>query len=132
MSETRAVSVTGAEPRAVDAIRERPVVAPAADIYETEEALVVVADLPGLDQSAVTVELDNDVLRIRGTVPASQPELESPELQEFCARDFERTFAIPVPVDRDHVRAQMKNGVLTVTLPFAPEVRPKPIKVDAE
>jgi len=132
MSETRAVSVANMEPRAVDTLRERPVVSPAADIYETEEALVVVADLPGVDQSSVKVELDNDVLRIRGTMPADQSDLEAPDLQEVCARDFERAFAIHVPVDREHVRAQMKHGVLTVTLPFAPEVRPKPIKVEAE
>ncbi|MCX7818319.1 MAG: Hsp20/alpha crystallin family protein [Kiritimatiellae bacterium] len=132
MTETRAVSVKDTEPRAVDAIRDRPVVTPATDIYETDEAIVVVADLPGLDQSCVNVELDDEVLRIRGTAPSGQPEMVSPDLEEFCVRDYERSFAIHVPVDRDHVRAQMKNGVLTVTLPFAPEVRPKPIKVEAE
>lgn len=132
MSETRAVSATNPEVRAVDATRERPVASPAADIYETDEAIVVVADLPGLDQSCVRVELDDEVLRIRGTAPVGPVELESPDLQEFCVRDFERSFAIHVPVDRDHVRAQMKHGVLTVTLPFAPQIRPKAIQVEAE
>lgn len=121
------------ETRAVDSTRDRPVARPDTDIYETDEAFVVVADMPGLDQSAVSVEYRDDVLTIRGQAPAPAAEKSSePDYQEFCVRDFERSFAIGAKIDAEKITARMKNGTLRVTLPLAPEVRPRQIQVAGE
>jgi HSP20 family molecular chaperone IbpA len=120
---TEGTELKAADPRPVEATRDRPVQIPDADIYEAEGAIVVLADMPGLDDKAVTVELENDVLTIRGRAPAAGPEPAQPLVREFCERDYERSFAINTEIDREHIKAQMKNGVLNVTLPKTPESR---------
>lgn len=128
---TENTELKAADPRPVEATRDRPVHIPDADIYEADGAIVVLADMPGLDDKAVTVELENDVLTIRGRAPASGPEPATPIAREFCERDFERSFAINTEIDRERIKAQMKNGVLRVTLPLAAEVRPRQIAVES-
>ena len=128
---TEGTELKAADPRAVEATRDRPVHIPDADIYEADGAIVVLADMPGLDDKAVTVELENDVLTIRGRAPAAGPEPAEPLVREFCERDYERSFAINTEIDREHIKAQMKNGVLKVTLPLAAEVKPRQIAVES-
>ncbi len=132
MNNAKELQVQRVEPRPVDATRNRPVCRPDTDIYETDEAIVVVADLPGLDQSNVTVEYQDDVLTVRGHAPAPPAVQGEPLFREFVDRDFERSFSISAAIDRDRISARMKHGVLTVTLPFAPEVRPKQIAVTSD
>ncbi len=128
---TEGTELKAADPKSVEATRDRPVHIPDADIYEADGAIVVLADMPGLDDKAVTVELENDVLTIRGRAPAAGPEPAEPLVREFCERDYERSFAINTEIDREHIKAQMKNGVLKVTLPLAAEVKPRQIAVES-
>ena len=119
------------DPKPVEAARDCPVAVPEADIYEANGAIVVLADMPGLDDKAVTVELENDVLTLRGRAPAAGPEPAGAFVREFCGCDYERSFALNTEIDREHIRAQMKNGVLKVTLPLAAELKPRTIAVES-
>ena len=105
--------------------------APAVDMYETKDALVVVAELPGLDEKAIHLSIIGDVLNLRGDRQWNQE-----VKQESCYRGerwygkFERSLPLPMPVQADKVTAKYRDGVLTITLPKVEEIRPKEIKID--
>jgi len=105
--------------------------APAADMYETKEDLVIKADLPGMSDKDVQVSITGDLLSLKGQ--RMEPEAVKPE-QYFRAERWagrvERTFQLPIPVQADKVRASYREGVLTVTLPKVEAVKPKEIKID--
>lgn len=128
METTREMQTT--EPK-VETARERPVYAPDTDIYENDAAIVLVADLPGLDEKNVHVELENDILTISGRSPALEIEGLEPVHREFSEREYRRSFAINADVDRERIRANMKNGVLKLTLPKAAAAKPRQIAVEA-
>lgn len=115
---------------AVEQTRDCPVVAPAADIAETKDALLVAMDMPGVAESAVRVELEDDVL----TVSAEPAAETSPELpiarREFCARAYRRAFRIYADVDRDGIQAHLRHGVLKLTLPKRAPEKPRQIQVE--
>jgi len=105
--------------------------APAADMYETKDELVIKADLPGMSDKDVQVSITGDLLSLKGKRVES--EVVQPE-QYFRAERWtgpvERTFQLPIPVQTDKVRASYRDGVLTVTLPKVEAVKPKEIKID--
>jgi HSP20 family protein len=99
---------------------------PAVDIFETEEALVLMADLPGLNKNAVEIHIEKGILTIEG-----RPEKESVGDQvyrEFVAGPYFRQFRIP---DQGKASADFKNGVLTLTLPRAEKAKPRKIEISA-
>ena len=100
---------------------------PPVDIYETEEALELVADLPGVSKKELDVRVENDVLTIRTKAEKSPPE----ELayQEFGLRNFFRQFELSEAVNQDKIKASLKHGVLNLTLPKAEKAKPKRIEV---
>jgi len=105
--------------------------APAADMYETKDELVIKADLPGMSDKDVQLSITGDLLILKGQ--RMEPEAVKPE-QYFRAERWsgraERTFQLPIPVQTDKVRASYRDGVLTVTLPKVEAVKPKEIKID--
>jgi HSP20 family protein len=105
--------------------------APAADMYETKDELVIKADLPGMSEKDVQVSITGDLLSLKGQ--RMEPEDVKPE-QYFRAERWagrvERMFQLPIPVQADGVRASYRDGVLTVTLPKLESVKPKEIKID--
>ena len=105
--------------------------APAADMYETKDELVIKADLPGMSDKDVQVSITGDLLSLKGK--RVDPEVVQPE-QYFRAERLtgpvEGTFQLPIPVQTDKVRASYRDGVLTVTLPKVEAVKPKEIKID--
>jgi HSP20 family protein len=110
--------------------RDRPVYLPATDIYETDGAVVVVADMPGVDEKNVDVDLDDDVLTLTGhTVP--EP-FEGVDLVccGYRPGDYRRSFTLSDGVEREGIKAQLKNGVLRVTLPKAKKAEPRKIAVE--
>lgn len=113
--------------------RTQRVFQPATDIYETAEEIVVVADMPGVDERAVDVTLENNELTIAGTATAQWPQGHELVDAEFDAGDhgYERTFVLSDQVDRDRIQATMKDGVLRLRLPKAKAVTKK-ITVKAE
>ena len=103
---------------------------PAVDIYETENDLVVKADLPDVDLKDIDVRVENQTLTIAGERKfEKQDNVAGYHRIERSYGDFVRTFALPNTVDSDKVAADYKNGVLTVTLPKKEAAKPKQIKV---
>lgn len=105
--------------------RDRRVYLPPTDIYETEDAVTVIADMPGVTRDAVSIELEQNILTIHGNSRDHQPEEYSPAYEEYGIGDFERTFRLSDEIDRDNIEAKLNHGVLTLTLPKAKPSRKK-------
>jgi HSP20 family protein len=103
---------------------------PAVDIYETEGEIVVKAEVPGLDRKDITLNLENNVLTIRGE-RRFQKETKDDNYHriERSYGGFTRSFSIPTTVDEDKIRADYKDGVLTVSLPKKEQAKPKQIQI---
>jgi HSP20 family protein len=100
---------------------------PPTDVWETEDALTVAMEVPGVARDAVEVELKDDVLRVEARIdPAKYGGLE-PVYAEYGVGHWARSFALPDKVDREAIRAQLEDGVLTLTLPKTAEARPRRI-----
>jgi HSP20 family protein len=105
--------------------------APAVDMYETKDELVVMADLPGVSEKDIHLSITGDMLTLRGERNWNQEvKQESYYRGERWYGRFERTLPLPIPVQWDKVKASYRDGVLTVTLPKADEIKPKEIKID--
>jgi HSP20 family protein len=105
--------------------------APAVDIYETENELVVKADLPDLSEKDIDVLVENNMLSIRGERKFDQTVEEDNFLRvERSYGAFSRSFSLPNTVNAEAVQASYKNGVLKVELPKRPESKPKQVKVN--
>jgi len=102
-------------------------IAPPVDIFETEEALTVVADLPGVDKDNVDIRVEDNILTIKGR--ANYSSTGNVLREEFRLRGYYRQFQLSDEVDQDKISADSKNGVLTITLPKAEKSKPKQIKV---
>ncbi|WP_086617459.1 Hsp20/alpha crystallin family protein [Erythrobacter tepidarius] len=102
---------------------------PLTDIVEHDAGVSMMLEMPGVGPEDVDITLENRVLTIRGRVALTRPE----ELQlthaEYGEGDFERAFALSEDFDPDRIEARMHDGVLTLTLPKAPEAQPKKIAV---
>jgi HSP20 family molecular chaperone IbpA len=111
----------------VERTRRGKVFLPATDIRESDEQIVLVADMPGVAPEAVDVTLEDDVLTVRGAV-GGEGAGAAPAYAEYEVGDFERSFTLSGEIDRDGIEARMTGGVLTLTLPKARPQRKK-IKV---
>ena len=104
--------------------------APSVDIYETDEALVVQAELPGIEKKDVKVEVKDGVLTISGERRYEKDvKEENIHRIERSYGKFVRSFSLPTNIDVDHVDATMKNGVLEIRLPKVESAKPKAITV---
>ena len=102
---------------------------PRTNLYDTGTALVLEADLPGLTEKDVNLTLNQDVLTLSGERKPDLPEGYGVHRRERLPLRFSRSYALPAKVDPEKTSAVMKDGVLTVTLEKAPEVKPKQISV---
>ena len=102
---------------------------PSADIYETDEALMVIMEMPGVEKNNVSIALENDVLRVEGQINFSNYEGMEPIYTEYNVGHYARGFTLSGKVDRDKISAQLDDGVLTLTLPKAKEAMPRRISV---
>ena len=121
----------GAETERCEATRAAAFATPATDIYEREDAVVVLADLPGVDGRNVDITLENNVLTIRGRAAVAEPQEADLLHREYRTTDYERSFTLTDDVDREKIKATMKQGVLRIELPKAAEKQPRKISVDA-
>jgi len=120
-------------PQGAEFTRARRVFMPRADIYEMPEAIVLVADMPGVDEKGVDITLEKNVLTISGHVePEKMAENARLAYEEYEVGDYQRVFTLSDEVDREHIEAALKNGVLRVTLPKAGAAKTKKISVKAE
>ena len=102
---------------------------PYADIYETDDALCVVMEMPGVEKKDLNVALENAVLRVDGQVNFSKYEGLEPLYTEYNVGHYARSFTLSNKVDQERISAQLDDGVLTLTLPKAKEVQPRRISI---
>jgi HSP20 family protein len=103
---------------------------PRVNITETENEYTLVAEVPGLSEKDVNVEVHNDVLKLTGNLEVtSDKEEDVYRIREFHHESFERSFKLGKEVDKDKVTAKLVNGVLKVTLPKKAEVKAKKIDI---
>ena len=131
MAEQRQQELAVREKREAATREERTVpgrfYVPPADVWETEDALAVAMEVPGVARDAVAIELKDDVLRVEARVdPAKYGGME-PVYTEYGVGHWARAFALPDAVDRERIEARLEDGVLTLTLPKAAEARPRRI-----
>ncbi len=136
MSEDQALEVLDSEKQQLvesGAERTRDALAfvPRADIYETDEAIVVVADLPGVDADSIDITLEENVLTINGYVEPMQPEGYTLAFAEYEVGDFVRAFTVSNQIDRDGIEATVKDGVLELYLPKFTEAQKRKIAIQA-
>jgi len=106
---------------------------PAVDLYQTDDEIVVKATLPGLKSDDVQISITGDMLTLKGEFKQEEEKKERAyHLREQRYGAFERTFALPTDVIADKAKAEFENGVLTISLPKAEEVKPKMITVKAK
>ena len=104
--------------------------APAVDIYETENELVLKADLPDVNEKDLDVRVENNMLTIRGERKFEQKVKEENYLRiERTYGSFSRSFSLPNTVNTESIKAEYKNGVLTVEMPKRAESKPKQVKI---
>jgi HSP20 family protein len=103
---------------------------PAVDIYETENELVVKADLPDVSEKDIDVRVENNLLTIRGERKFEKSVSEDNYLRvERSYGTFSRSFSLPNAVNAEAIHAEYNNGVLTVTMPKREESKPRQVKV---
>ncbi len=107
--------------------------APAIDMYQTDDEVVVKAALPGIKADEVQINVTGDVLTIKGEVKHEDEKKErSWHIREQRYGSFERSVALPTDVVADKAKADFENGILTITLPKAEDVKPRTITVKAK
>jgi HSP20 family molecular chaperone IbpA len=122
-------AVTQSETQAVEATRPREhYMTPPVDIYETPESLVVIADLPGIDPAHLEVRVDNNILTLRGQSYYQMPGDQG--YREYTLMSFFRQFELSELIDQGGIRADLRHGVLTLTLPKAAKAQPRAISVN--
>lgn len=117
--ETQELQIQEKEELEVSAERTRdwPAFVPRSDIFETEEAIYVVADLPGVHEDAVEIIVEKDVLTINGYVEPVSPEGYTLAYAEYRVGDYQRSFSLSNRIDQENIEATLKNGVLSLRLP---------------
>jgi HSP20 family protein len=103
---------------------------PAADIFETEEALTVVLEMPGVATNNVDVQIENNVLRVEGKIDHSAYTGIDPVYTEYNVGHYARVFALSDKIDQEAITARVEDGVLTLTLPKSKDALPRRITVN--
>jgi HSP20 family molecular chaperone IbpA len=102
---------------------------PSTDIYETEDGLTVVMEMPGVEKENVTVKLENGVLSVEGHIDSSKYQDMQPVYTEYNVGHFARSFTLSESVDQGEISAELNAGVLTLTMKKAKEALPRRIEV---
>lgn len=111
------------------ATRPVPTQTPLIDIHEGPDGLVLDADLPGVREQDLTIQLEDNVLTLHGRVEPAEPDTARTLHEEFRRVDFHRSFILSDEVDRERIRAELKEGVLRLTLPKAERAKPRRIEI---
>jgi HSP20 family protein len=118
-------------PMTTERTKPGKVYVPRVDIRETKDSMLLIADMPGVDEKSVDITLEKNVLTITGSVTPPVFEGHSIVHAEYDVGDFERAFTISDEVDRDGIAAVVKNGVLRVTLRKAEKVKARKVAITA-
>lgn len=107
----------------------RPVFVPSADIYETKDSIVVLAEMPGVSPEGVDISLERRVLTIRGRSTTNEHAGYQRVYNEYSDGDYERVFTLSENIDRDRIEATLKDGVLQLVLPKAEAAKARKIEL---
>jgi HSP20 family protein len=102
---------------------------PTADIFETEAALTVSLEMPGVDKGAVDVNVEDGVLTVEGRLHFSKYEGMQPLYTEYNVGNYRRSFSLSNKIDQSRISAEMSDGVLTLVLPKAEEAKPRRVAI---
>ena len=102
---------------------------PVTDIFETNDALTVVLEMPGVERESVDVTVENDVLRIEGQVDFAKYQGLQPLYTEYNVGHYARSFQVSGKIDQDRISAELKDGVMTLVLPKAEKAKARRIAV---
>lgn len=106
---------------------------PAIDMYQTDDEIVVKAALPGVKADEVQINITGEVLTLKGEMKHEEEKEEKAwHIREQRYGSFERSIVLPTDVVADKAKADFENGILTITLPKADEVKPRTITVKAK
>jgi HSP20 family protein len=106
---------------------------PAIDMYQTNDEVVVKATLPGLKAEDVSITVTGETLTLRGEYKQENEQKEATyHIREQRSGSFERSLLLPTDVKADKAKADFEDGVLTITMPIAEEVKPKSITIKAK
>jgi HSP20 family molecular chaperone IbpA len=132
MTEERELGIQEAEKREVEEsdaerTRDRRAFVPRTDIYETDEAIFLVADVPGVDENSLEITLEKNVLTINGYVTPTPPEGYTLSYAEYDIGDYVRRFSLSNEIDQQGIEASVKDGTLHLHLP---KIGPTVKKID--
>lgn len=119
-------------PETGERTRTSRIYAPQVDIIERKDDIVVIADMPGVDEKSVDITLEKNVLTIYGRVEAYVPENHKHYISEYGIGDYQRVFTLSDEVDREKIHATVKNGVLRLVMPKAETIKTRKIPIKAE
>jgi HSP20 family protein len=102
---------------------------PTTDIFETEDALTVVMEVPGVNKEAVDISVENEVLKIEAKIDPSKYDGMEPLYTEYNVGHFARSFTLSNKIDQQQISAKLEDGILTLTLRKAKEAMPRKISV---
>ncbi|AEH44413.1 heat shock protein Hsp20 [Thermodesulfatator indicus DSM 15286] len=128
MNEKETKELATREEQAPAVRRERPMIPPV-DIYETEDGLILVADMPGVTKESVEVKIEENVLQMKGEIVDLPAEDVQPLYAELRGNEYFRAFTIGPEFDLDKVEASMDAGVLRIFLPKVETQKPKKIEI---
>lgn len=133
MTESKEMQVRDKQEAASTAEQTKPGVlfTPAVDIYETEENIVLLADMPGVKNEDLVIDLRDNTLTLTGDVHAPEAEGEQVLFHEYGIGRYYRQFTLSEVVDQEKIDATLKDGVLHLTLPKAEKAKPRKIEVNA-
>ena len=112
-------------------MREQPAFVPQTDIYENTEAIMLVANMPGVDETSIEITLEKNVLTINGCVEDDELEGYGLAHAEYRVGDYVRSFSLSNEIDQTAIEATVKDGVLRLRLPKITEAQTKQIAVKA-
>jgi HSP20 family molecular chaperone IbpA len=104
---------------------------PDVDIFESKDSLYLEADMPGVDDKSVRVNLDDGVLTIEGDVSLDDYQSISPVYTEYRVGNYRRRFSVSSEIDPERIRGKLVNGVLHLELPKAEKAKPRQIEITA-
>ncbi len=103
---------------------------PSVDIFETENALVLTAEVPGIDENDIEIKIEDNTLSLRGERKfEKETKEENYHRIERSYGSFYRSFTLPTSIDQDKIQAEHENGILKITMPKKPELKPRKVKV---
>ncbi len=117
------------EKREVAARRRARVMVPPVDIYETDEGLILLADMPGVSRETLEVKVEDNVLHLRGEIAETPGEEVRPEYVEVRGKEYYRAFTLGPEFDQDRIEATLNQGVLRLFIPKLESEKPKRIEI---